>query len=330
MSEPRTPVRPRGGRRSIRRAVLTGLGLAAVGLVLFPSLAGAQEAEAIPITGQQVNLLWVVIGAVLVIFMQAGFALVETGFCRAKHAAHVVSTNFAIFGLGFVGFFLVGYALDVRRLLDCRSSATNVAVGDAASSAPATGSSCGRAASGSVTSARPVGAGGRSASSSTWSPSWTPSATIPTGAMAERWKWKALRRLGPLLRRHLLPAVRRVDLGRRLAAPSSATRMSLGLGYVDFAGSGVVHAVGGVAGARRRARARSPHRQVQQGRHAEHACPATTSRWPCSARSSCCSAGSASTPPRPSRPPTSSSPIVATNTAHRRRVRRHRRRCSGS
>ena len=43
--------------------------------------------------------------------MQAGFALVETGFCRAKHAAHVVSTNFAIFGLGFVGFFLVGYGL---------------------------------------------------------------------------------------------------------------------------------------------------------------------------------------------------------------------------
>ena len=50
--------------------------------------------------------------------MQAGFALVETGFCRAKHAAHVVSTNFAIFGLGFVGYFLVGLRLHVRRLLD--------------------------------------------------------------------------------------------------------------------------------------------------------------------------------------------------------------------
>ena len=57
------------------------------------------------------NMLWVVIGAILVIFMQAGFALVETGFCRAKHAAHVVSTNFAIFGLGFIGFFFVGFPL---------------------------------------------------------------------------------------------------------------------------------------------------------------------------------------------------------------------------
>src|SRR5260370_29791534 len=55
------------------------------------------------------NLLWIVIGAVLVIFMQAGFALVETGLCRAKHAAHVVSTNFAIFGLGFIGYFAIGY-----------------------------------------------------------------------------------------------------------------------------------------------------------------------------------------------------------------------------
>src|SRR6476469_1993564 len=64
----------------------------------------------ITVLGGQVNMLWVVIGAVLVIFMQAGFALVETGFCRAKHAAHVVSTNFAIFGLGFIGFFFVGYA----------------------------------------------------------------------------------------------------------------------------------------------------------------------------------------------------------------------------
>ena len=57
------------------------------------------------------NNLWIIIGAVLVIFMQAGFALVETGFCRAKHAAHVISTNFAIFGLGFVAFFLVGFPI---------------------------------------------------------------------------------------------------------------------------------------------------------------------------------------------------------------------------
>ena len=93
------------------RRWLTGLGLAGASLVLMAGPAGAQEAgDPVVKLGQQVNLLWIVIGALLVIFMQAGFALVETGFCRAKHAAHVVSTNFAIFGLGFVAFFLVGYA----------------------------------------------------------------------------------------------------------------------------------------------------------------------------------------------------------------------------
>ena len=65
----------------------------------------------VQILGTQINLLWVVIGAALVVFMQAGFALVETGFTRAKHAAHVMSTNFAIFGLGFIGFFFIGFPL---------------------------------------------------------------------------------------------------------------------------------------------------------------------------------------------------------------------------
>ena len=62
--------------------------------------------------GFAASTIWVILAAILVIFMQAGFALVETGFCRAKHATHVVSTNFAIFGLGFVAYFLVGYGLD--------------------------------------------------------------------------------------------------------------------------------------------------------------------------------------------------------------------------
>src|SRR4051812_34413577 len=88
------------------------VGATACGM-LASGVAGAQGGASaeVALLGTQVNLLWVVLGAVLVIFMQAGFALVETGFCRAKHAAHVVSTNFAIFGLGFVGYYCVGYAL---------------------------------------------------------------------------------------------------------------------------------------------------------------------------------------------------------------------------
>ena len=102
-------------RRALR--VLAVAGVAAVIVALWAGVAGASSIDAggtvtkeLSHTDISLNLLWVVIGAVLVIFMQAGFALVETGFCRAKHAAHVVSTNFAIFGLGFVAFYIVGYA----------------------------------------------------------------------------------------------------------------------------------------------------------------------------------------------------------------------------
>ena len=93
-------------------------------VALFASAAFAQEGPTlddvtgVPITpdGIGLNLLWVVIGAVLVVFMQAGFALVETGFCRKKHAAHVMSTNFAIFGLGFVALLPRRVPAHVRRL----------------------------------------------------------------------------------------------------------------------------------------------------------------------------------------------------------------------
>ena len=71
----------------------------------------AADEDPVAALGVQTNLLWVVIGAVLVIFMQAGFALVETGFTQKKNAAHVMSTNFAIFGLGFVGFLFIGFPL---------------------------------------------------------------------------------------------------------------------------------------------------------------------------------------------------------------------------
>ena len=128
--------------------------VAGTALLLMSGVAGAQDAPptiddvntAVETTATSLNLLWVVIGAVLVIFMQAGFALVETGFCRAKHAAHVVSTNFAIFGLGFVGVLRVRLRLRVQRLQlrGCFGLTESVqSPSTAASSAPATGSSCG-------------------------------------------------------------------------------------------------------------------------------------------------------------------------------------------
>lgn len=48
---------------------------------------------------------------VLVFFMQAGFAMVETGFTRAKNAANIIMKNLMDFVLGSLGFFLIGYSI---------------------------------------------------------------------------------------------------------------------------------------------------------------------------------------------------------------------------
>src|SRR3954451_6578190 len=58
-----------------------------------------------------INITWLMVGGILVLFMQAGFALVETGFTRAKNAAHTMMMNMVIFALGVVGWFVCGYAL---------------------------------------------------------------------------------------------------------------------------------------------------------------------------------------------------------------------------
>jgi Amt family ammonium transporter len=188
--------------------------------------------------------LWVVLGAVLVVFMQAGFALVETGFCRKKHAAHVISTNFAIFGLGFVGFFLIGFPLAFGGF-SYAPFGLEAPVGDAL-----------------------IGSGNWVF---LWQGGWALSdlgtaaqaapiaafffymvafmdtvATIPTGSMAERWKWNSFVGWGLFCGALYYPLFAAWTWGGGWLA-KLGNSAELGFGYVDFAGSGVVHAVGGAA-----------------------------------------------------------------------------------
>ena len=227
-----------------RPSVLVATAVALLASLWMVAPAGAQDAdplEAVTLLGTQVNLLWVVIGAVLVVFMQAGFALVETGFCRAKHAAHVVSTNFAIFGLGFVGFFFIGFPLAFGGF-STPLIGLDTPVGDSL-----------------------IGSGNWVF---LWKGGWalsgggiTPAllgfflymvafmdtvATIPTGSMAERWKWNSFVGWGLFCGALYYPLFAAWTWGGGWLAKTWDT-MGLGAGYVDFAGSGVVHAVGGVA-----------------------------------------------------------------------------------
>ena len=55
--------------------------------------------------------VWFLIGAALVFFMQAGFAMVETGFTRAKNAGNIIMKNLMDFCIGTVVFVLLGFGL---------------------------------------------------------------------------------------------------------------------------------------------------------------------------------------------------------------------------
>jgi ammonium transporter, Amt family len=84
-------------------------------LLLLPVsvlLAGEEAAAAAPsFKTSEIDFIWLLVAAFLVFFMQAGFALVETGFTRAKNAGNIIMKNLMDFSLGSIAFFIFGWAL---------------------------------------------------------------------------------------------------------------------------------------------------------------------------------------------------------------------------
>ena len=58
-----------------------------------------------------INMVWVLITGFLVMFMQAGFMLVEVGLCRAKNASHTAAMNLMVYPLGCLAFWVYGFAI---------------------------------------------------------------------------------------------------------------------------------------------------------------------------------------------------------------------------
>jgi ammonium transporter, Amt family len=214
----------------------------ASGALASPTDGGGTTADTLTHGEIGLNLLWIVIGAVLVIFMQAGFALVETGFCRAKHAAHVVSTNFAIFGLGFVAYMICGYSFMFGGYSFPGLFGYDKPVGG-----PLIGSG----------NFVLLWKGGFFLSGHAYDVAvlafflymvafMDTTATIPTGAMAERWKWNAFVGWGLFCGAIYYPLFGAWTWGGGWLAKLGASA-GLGHGYTDFAGSGVVHMMGGTA-----------------------------------------------------------------------------------
>ena len=197
--------------------------------------------EAIAKDRTAINTNWLMVGGVLVLFMQAGFALVETGFTRAKNAAHTMMMNLVIFALGVAGWFVCGYALmfgatDQSGTLGITKLGNPIHIGAwnvlAKSGFLLTGH------------AYDVSILGFFFFQLVFMDA---TATIPTGAMAERFKFTAFCVWGIFASALLYPIFGNWVWGGGWLSQLGALGPKWGHGAIDFAGSGVVHAMGGVA-----------------------------------------------------------------------------------
>ena len=201
------------------------------------------------------NIMWTLITGFLVFFMQAGFALVETGFTRTKNVAHTMMMNMMVFCIGAIGYWLVGFAFQFGGV-----NFTFPKIGGVAEYAFSPGS-----------------LGDLGTHLSTWILRFgqtgvlggtgfllhglrdtsgllafflfqmvfmDTAATIPTGAMAERLKFVGFCLMGLWVSMVVYPLVGGWVWGGGWLANLGRTA-GLGHGAVDFAGSGVVHMIGG-------------------------------------------------------------------------------------
>ncbi|MEA3346572.1 MAG: ammonium transporter [Candidatus Auribacterota bacterium] len=165
-----------------------------------------------------INTVWTLVAAFLVFFMQPGFAMVETGFTRAKNAANILMKNLMDFSIGSIAFFVIGFGImfgtDVFGLFGKDGfflSSANTATGEGM-----------------------------------WQYAYwifqavfaATAATIVSGAMAERTKFPAYLIYSVFICALIYPVVGHWIWGGGWLAAK---------GMIDFAGSTVVHSVGGWA-----------------------------------------------------------------------------------
>ena len=187
------------------------------------------------------NYIWVMICGFLVFFFQCGFAMVETGFCRAKNAAHTMTMNFMVFLVGAVGFFLIGFALQMGGSGGVSTLGRGGGVLNAMLSIPGLGGIMGHkgfALSGTYDT-------GVYALFFFHMVFMDTTVTIPTGAMAERVKYSAVVITSFFISMILYPLFGNWVWGGGWLSTLGKT-FGLGHGVVDFAGSAVVHSMGGM------------------------------------------------------------------------------------
>ena len=192
-----------------------------------------------------INFVWTLVAGFLVMFMQAGFALVETGLCRAKNANHTMMMNFMVYGFGLFAYWVCGFALQMGGV-----GATANLGGTAPLSSEFTVNLLGKTWGLFGTHGFFLTQGG------TYDVAvmvlflfqmvfMDTAATIVTGSAAERWKFAAFAVSSVFLAAITYPLFANWAWGGGWLSQLGAN-FGLGHGYCDFAGSGVVHAVGGL------------------------------------------------------------------------------------
>jgi Amt family ammonium transporter len=206
---------------------------------LLKATAGAAAANTVAI-----NFVWTLVAGFLVMFMQAGFAMVETGFTRAKNAAHTITMNFMVYGIAMLAYWAVGFALQAGGVgalgtlggYDKLANEFALTIG---------GNSWGL-----------FGTTGFFLTGVAYTAPvfayflfqmvfMDTTATIPTGALAERWKFASFAVFSVFVGALIYPIYANWVWGGGWLA-NLGKNVGLGHGHVDFAGSSVVHMTGGV------------------------------------------------------------------------------------
>ena len=180
------------------------------------------EPNSVELVQNNLNVVWTLVAAILVFLMQAGFALVETGFTRAKNAANIMMKNLMDFAAGSLAFYVLGAAL----MFGASKAAGWLGWGG-------------------------LGMPSLGAGEGVWD--WTflffqtmfaaTAATIVSGAVAERIEFKSYLIYSALVSAVVYPISGHWMWGS-LAGEASQGWLEA-LGFHDFAGSTVVHSVGG-------------------------------------------------------------------------------------
>jgi Amt family ammonium transporter len=193
-----------------------------------------------------VNIVWTLVTGYLVMFMQLGFALLETGLARAKNANHTMMMNLVVYGVGMLAYWLCGFAIQMGGV----GAVANLG-GTPALNAEHVIHLFGK----------DFGIFGQHGFFLMHKGTYDvgvmvlflfqmvfmdTGATIPTGAAMERWKFSSFVITSFFFAALTYPLFANWAWGGGWLA-NLGVNFGLGKGYVDFAGSGVVHAVGGVS-----------------------------------------------------------------------------------